>query len=84
MKLVGFVVATAIMVCVHLADAQRPAKVARIGFSSPGYEPSSISEAFVGGLRELGYIEGRNIAVEYRHGEGGLIGSPNLQPRWSV
>ena len=77
-KLVGFVVATAIMVSVHLADAQQPGKVARIGLLSVGFEPSPVSEAFVGGLRELGYIEGRNIAIEYRHGQGRFDRLPEL------
>ena len=77
-KLVGFVVATAVMISIHLADAQQPTKVVRIGFLSPGYEPSLISEAFVGGMHDLGYIEGRNIAVEYRHGEGRFDRLPDL------
>ena len=59
-------------------EAQQPTKVVRIGFLSPGYEPSPVSEAFVGGLRELGYIEGRNIAIEYRHGEGKFDRLPEL------
>jgi putative tryptophan/tyrosine transport system substrate-binding protein len=37
-----------------------------------------MSEAFVGGMRELGYIEGRNIAIEYRHGEGRFERLPDL------
>jgi hypothetical protein len=44
-------------------QAQQPKKVPRIGFLSPAYESSSVSEAFVGGLHELGYIEGRNITI---------------------
>jgi len=59
-------------------EAQQPKKVARIGFLSPGYEPSPISEVFVAGMRELGYIEGRNIAIEYHHGEGRLERLPDL------
>src|SRR5262245_17149476 len=60
------------------AEAQQAKKVARIGFLSPGYEPSPMSEAFVGGMRELGYIEGRNIAIEYRHGGGRFERLPDL------
>jgi putative ABC transport system substrate-binding protein len=60
------------------AEAQQAAKVPRIGFLSPSYEPSPVSEAFVGGLRELGYIEGRNIAIEYRHGDGRFDRLPEL------
>ena len=35
-------------------------------------------------LRELGYIEGQNIAIEYRYGEGKVDRSPSLRPSWSV
>jgi putative ABC transport system substrate-binding protein len=59
-------------------EAQQPAKVPRIGFLSVAFEPSPLSEAFVGGLRELGYIEGRNIAIEYRHGQGRFDRLPEL------
>src|SRR5262245_25327121 len=60
------------------AEAQQTGKVARIGFLSPSYEPSPVGEAFVVGMRELGYIEGRNITIEYRHGEGRFDRLPGL------
>jgi putative tryptophan/tyrosine transport system substrate-binding protein len=53
------------------AEAQQPKKVPRVGFLVPG-SPSSYSdriEAFRQGLRELGYVEGKNIVVEYRYAE---------------
>jgi len=55
------------------ADAQQPKRVPRIGFLSPAgdpYTPSRPREAFRQGLRDLGYIEGKNIVVEYRYAEG--------------
>ena len=54
------------------ADAQQPTKVSRIGYLSnadPARE-SARSEAIRLALRELGYIEGQNIAIEYRYVEG--------------
>ena len=54
------------------AWAQQPKKVPRIGYLS-GQDPateSARSEAIRLALRELGYIEGQNIAIEYRYAEG--------------
>ncbi|TAJ81693.1 ABC transporter substrate-binding protein [bacterium] len=56
------------------AEAQQSKKVPRIGFLI-GTSPSTISdriEAFRQGLRELGYVEGKNIVIEYRYSEGKL------------
>jgi putative tryptophan/tyrosine transport system substrate-binding protein len=62
------------------AEAQQLKKVRRIGYlsaSDPTSE-SSRSEAIRLGLRELGYIEGENIAFEYRYGEGKPDRAPQL------
>jgi putative tryptophan/tyrosine transport system substrate-binding protein len=48
--------------------AQLAANVPRIGFLSDSRQPWD--DAFPEGLRELGYVVGRNIAIEYRYGEG--------------
>ena len=55
-----------------IAEAQQPKKVPRIGYLS-SFDPASESaraEAIRLALRELGYIEGQNIAIEYRYAEG--------------
>jgi putative tryptophan/tyrosine transport system substrate-binding protein len=52
-------------------EAQQSAKVPRIGFLTLGTNQNR-AEAFRQGLRELGYIEGKNIAIEYRHAGGKL------------
>ena len=56
----------------HLAEAQQPTKVPRIGYVAPLSPTSEATriEAFRQGLRDLGYIEGKNILVEYRYAEG--------------
>ena len=62
------------------ADAQQPKKVPRIGYLS-AVDPASESaraEAIRLALRELGYIEGQNIAIEYRYAEGKQDRFPEL------
>ena len=62
------------------AEAQQPKKVPRIGYLSAG-DPASESaraEAIRLALRELGYIEGQNIAIEYRYAEGKRDRLPEL------
>jgi putative ABC transport system substrate-binding protein len=62
------------------ALAQQPKKVPRIGYLSntdPATE-SARSEAIRRALRELGYIEGQNIAIEYRYAEGKFDRAPEL------
>jgi len=49
-----------------IARAQQAGKVYRIGFLSLQSRLTSTTEAFQQGLRELGYVEGRNLIIEYR------------------
>ena len=65
---------------VEMAEAQQPAKVPRIGFfSAPSLSAvSARTEAFRQGLRELGYVEGKNIVIEWRSAEGKLDRLPAL------
>ena len=54
------------------ARGQQPAKVPRIGYLSPGSASAGLlsrDEAFRQGLRDLGYVEGRNIVIEDRFAE---------------
>ena len=62
------------------ADAQQPKKVARLGYlsSADPARDSLGSEAIRLALRELGYVEGQNIAIEYRYAEGKRDRVPEL------
>jgi ABC-type uncharacterized transport system substrate-binding protein len=62
------------------AEAQQPAKIPRIGYVA-GSDASSVAPfmgAFRQGLRDLGYIEGKTILVEYRYAEGNLDRVPGF------
>src|SRR5262245_58149540 len=63
------------------ALAQQTARVYRLGVLNPGSQPSDLSDArrnFVGVLRELGYVEGRNLEVERRYADGRVERLPAL------
>ena len=59
-------------------EAQQPKKVPRIGFLAPSDSASQSTEAIRLALRELGYIEGQNIAPEYRYAKGKRDRLPEL------
>jgi putative ABC transport system substrate-binding protein len=60
-------------------QAQQAATIARIGYLSPSRAANPhLSEAFLQGLRDLGYVEGRNLVIEYRNAEGKLERFPAL------
>ncbi|MBI4591675.1 MAG: hypothetical protein HY725_22845 [Candidatus Rokubacteria bacterium] len=63
------------------AEAQQAAKARRIGWlglTSPGPEIWHIVDGFRQGLRELGYVEGQNVALEYRWAHGKTERLPDL------
>ena len=69
-KLVGLLaIVVALTVCGARAEGQQP-KTHRIGVLRAGSLPDPFLEAFRQGMRDLGYIEGKNILIEYRYAEG--------------
>ncbi len=81
LKWAGIVtIGVAFAMCGAVAQAQQPTKVIRLGFliaTSASTEKSRI-EAFRQGLRELGYVEGKNIVIEWRYAEGKFDRLPDL------
>ena len=76
----SILMAVALVAVGMIAEAQQPKKVHRIGFLAT-VSPSTISdrvEAFRQGLRELGYVEGKNIVIEWRYAEGKADRLPGL------
>src|SRR3989441_12212843 len=74
------VIAFVLVVTGAAAEAQQPAKVPRIGYltgATPDGQSARI-ESFRQGLRELGYVEGKNIVIEYRYAEENLDRLPAL------
>jgi putative tryptophan/tyrosine transport system substrate-binding protein len=76
-KLLSLAIVLFVMILLfsHVAEAQQPGKVPRIGFlqrraAPTPANPDPLWDAFLKGLRELGYIDGKNIKIEHRYAEG--------------
>jgi len=74
-----------VAVIVQPAEAQQAKKIPRVGYLWFGFAPSPAParpnpqvESFRQGLRELGYVEGKNIIVEFRYAEGKFERLPDL------
>jgi putative tryptophan/tyrosine transport system substrate-binding protein len=80
-KILVYALPALILATIHVAQAQQPTKVPRIGYLSARgavFTPRSASEEFRQGLRDLGYIEGKNILIEFRYAEEKLDRFPSL------
>src|SRR5438132_14141976 len=79
-KFFGLALSAMLVALCFSADAQQPKKIPRIGFlgnSTPALEENLVGP-FREGLRDLGYVEGRNISIEYRWAEGKYERFPSL------
>jgi putative ABC transport system substrate-binding protein len=63
---------------VAVAEAQQVAKIHRIGVLRAGSPPDPFLEAFRQGLRDLGYVEGKNVLIELRYADGKSDRLPTL------
>ena len=70
----------ALTTCGVAVEAQQPARIPRIGilFASSASVQSARVEALRQRLRELGYVDGKNIVIEYRYAEGKRERLPDL------
>jgi putative tryptophan/tyrosine transport system substrate-binding protein len=76
----SILIAVTLLAVAVIGEAQQPKKVPRIGYLSPSdaATESTRSEPIRRALGELGYIEGQNIATEYRYAEGKVDRYPEL------
>jgi putative ABC transport system substrate-binding protein len=83
LKTIGLVgmLALVLLTALLAANAQPSTKVYRIGWLSPGSTPPGPNpsvEAFQQGLRDLGYVEGQTLVIEYRYAEDNVERLPDL------
>jgi putative ABC transport system substrate-binding protein len=82
LKWLGFsVIAFVLVMAGAVAQAQQPARIPRIGYVSgtgSRADPGPYVDALRQGLRDLGYIDGKNITIEYRGAEGNVDRMPSL------
>ena len=75
-----FCILSSVLLLTVSSEAQQPTKVPRIGYlqAPPPSAVAARTEAFRQGLRELGYVEGKNIIIEWRFADGKLDRVPGL------
>jgi ABC-type uncharacterized transport system substrate-binding protein len=79
-KILVYALSALILTAIHIAEAQQSIKVPKVGFlvvPSRSFFADRM-ESFRQGLHSLGYVEGKNIVIEYRYAEGKLDRLPEL------
>lgn len=71
-KLLVYALPALILAAIHFAGAQQEAKIPKIGWLGARSASAPAREVFLREFRSLGYVEGKNIAFEYRYAEGKL------------
>jgi hypothetical protein len=69
LRVFGFILALGLTLATPPSEAQQAANVSRIGYLAVN-GTADRSQAFRQGLRDFGYVEGRNVVIEYRDAEG--------------
>ncbi len=77
-KLGSFALSVMLLALSVSAQAQQPANVHKIGVLRADSPPNLSAETFQQAMRDLGYVEGKNIVIEYRYAEGKVDRLPNL------
>jgi putative ABC transport system substrate-binding protein len=77
MRLIGLVLTLSLILAPLAAEGQQPGKVWRIAYLGSASASGRV-EALRAGLRDLGYLEGKNIVIEYRGAEGKYDRLPDL------
>jgi putative ABC transport system substrate-binding protein len=76
-KILVYALPALILAMIHLAEAQQAKKIPRIGVLSPSAASPRL-EIFRQALRDLGWVEGKNVTIEYRYAEGNSRRLPQL------
>jgi putative tryptophan/tyrosine transport system substrate-binding protein len=79
-KILVYALPALILAAIHIAEARQAKKVPRIGYLTAASASAMVprANAFRQGLRELGYVEGKNILIEYQYADGKLDRLPAL------
>ena len=81
MRVIGLAVVLGFSLLAPVAVEAHASNLRVIGFLGPPPSAGGLVQAFQQGLRELGYVEGQNIRIEYRYTDAALRGHPELFPR---